>query len=183
MKYLWACKKIRRVKMGVIKECKFFSCSRRFKSSKRNNRYCYSHSKLGKDRRRTLRAQTDPVFGKQYSKEHKKRHRFKLATIPGYRQRLNIRSREGNTRVKIEVLSFYGPDKKLQCSWDGCEITDIDMLSLDHINNDRTKNSPSGTLIYKKLRMEGFPIGFQTLCLNHNIKKEILRKRALRCAV
>jgi len=40
--------------------------------------------------------------------------------------------------LKLEVLSHYGHGK-LQCAWPGCNVVDVDMLSLDHINNDGGK--------------------------------------------
>ncbi len=88
--------------------------------------------------------------------------------------------------LKIETLSHYGPQGKLQCNWPGCMVCDVDMLSLDHINNDgaddRRKNDRGGggIVTYQRLRKAGFPDGFQTLCHNHQWKKELLRRRAAR---
>jgi hypothetical protein len=88
------------------------------------------------------------------------------------------------SEIKIEVLSYYGKNKKLQCCWPGCEIDDIDLLTLDHINDDgyldkgSTGRKRGGHGLYRRLRRIGFPSGFQTLCANHQLKKEILRRRA-----
>jgi hypothetical protein len=85
--------------------------------------------------------------------------------------------------TKTDVLAHYGPQGKMQCSWDGCEINDIDMLVLDHIEDDGAKerrnapNSGKGHELYRKLRNENYPAGYQTLCCNHNHKKELLRVR------
>lgn len=89
-----------------------------------------------------------------------------------------------NERVKKEVLSHYGRDGKMQCAWhDGCEITDPDMLSIDHIDNSggqhRKAGQQGGRNLYVKLKNDGFPPGYQTLCHNHQWKKEIARKRSL----
>jgi hypothetical protein len=83
---------------------------------------------------------------------------------------------------KVEVLTHYGPEHKLQCSWLRCDVTDIDMLSLDHINNDgaedRRKNAgASGDALYRQAARDGLPKGFQTLCFNHQMKKERLLHR------
>jgi hypothetical protein len=86
-------------------------------------------------------------------------------------------------RLKIEVLSHYGPDGKLQCAWPDCTVTDVDMLSLDHINNDGAQDRKSGTRggggnkTYCRVRKQGFPDGFQTLCHNHQWKKELMLRR------
>ena len=88
-------------------------------------------------------------------------------------------------RRKIEVLSHYGKGGLLQCSWEGCFVTDVDMLELDHVNNDgaeeRRKTGKGTQRFYARLRKNGFPEGYPTLCCNHNRKKEILRRRAGCC--
>ena len=83
---------------------------------------------------------------------------------------------------KVEVLTHYGPEHKLQCCWKECTVADIDMLSLDHVNNDgaedrRNSAGGSGDALYRKVEREGFPTGFQTLCFNHQMKKERLLRR------
>lgn len=81
---------------------------------------------------------------------------------------------------KMRVLSHYGKDGKAQCCWEGCEVTDLDMLSLDHMNNDGAKDRKirgSGQMLYFSMEKEGLPEGFQTLCHNHQWKKEIVRRR------
>jgi hypothetical protein len=69
----------------------------------------------------------------------------------------------------------------LGCCWEGCSIVDPDMLTLDHINNDgnvtRKGSYKGGVSFYAKVKRDGFPEGFQTLCHNHQWKKEILRRR------
>ena len=89
-------------------------------------------------------------------------------------------------RVKIEVLSHYGPEGKLQCAWPECSVNDIDMLSLDHVQNDGAADRKSedrgggGNTTYRRVRKAGFPGGFQTLCHNHQWKKELIRRREAR---
>jgi hypothetical protein len=56
------------------------------------------------------------------------------------------------------------------------------MLTLDHIANNGAEDRKAGRLggnMYAYLRKAGYPDGHQTLCMNHQIKKEILRKRRL----
>jgi hypothetical protein len=89
--------------------------------------------------------------------------------------------RINDPEIKTEVLTHYGKDGCLLCCWPDCEISDLDMLSLDHINNngkeERDRGLRGGCEGYKRLMRENFPPGFQTLCFNHQFKKEFLRKR------
>lgn len=96
----------------------------------------------------------------------------------------NKKSRVGNAQIKTECLTHYGPDGILQCTAVGCEVTDLDMLTLDHVNNDGAKDrregrNSTGVALYYKLKREGYPLGFATLCCNHQGKKELLRRRLL----
>ena len=94
----------------------------------------------------------------------------------------NEKNKEYRKRLKLETLTRYGPSGQLCCSWADCHVSDIDMLSLDHINNDgarqrrEAKGSGDGAHLYSKLKTSGYPDGYQTLCLNHQFKKELLRK-------
>jgi|SRR5208282_1898576 len=95
------------------------------------------------------------------------------------KERISLWSAEDRLNDKIACLSHYGKDGKLQCCWPGCPENDIDVLTIDHINNDghHRKGGISGHQLYKKLVKSNFPEGFQTLCANHQLKKELLRRR------
>jgi hypothetical protein len=84
-----------------------------------------------------------------------------------------------NKALKEKVLTHYGHDGALECCWLSCTVRDIDMLTLDHIKNDGAIHRKEIGLssIYRWVKKHGFPEGFQTLCMNHQLKKEILRKR------
>jgi hypothetical protein len=125
----------------------------------------------------------DPAEQKKYTEEHRKeanaRARKWREENP---ERAKKVQREYQMRVKIDVLSHYGSNGKLQCCWPGCEVTDIDILTLDHVNNDgaedRKGHGKGGAYFYSRVRKNLYPEGFQTLCANHQLKKEILRRRA-----
>jgi len=101
------------------------------------------------------------------------------------RNRLNDLRSQRRQELKIEVLTHYGPKSTLKCSWFGCDVVDIDMLTLDHINNDGWEEKPGsaraagGVQMYSALKNEGYPAGFQTLCHNHQWKKEMENRRIL----
>ena len=68
-------------------------------------------------------------------------------------------------------------------------MSDIDMLSLDHIKDDGAEHrrkvkgnriSFAGKEIYHWAIENNFPEGFQTLCMNHQTKKQRMKTRAER---
>lgn len=83
-------------------------------------------------------------------------------------------------KLKKEVFEAYGG----KCAWPGCNTSDIDMLTIDHVNNDgqkeRMRGFTSGDAIYRRAKKENFPSRYQCLCANHNLKKQIERVRAKR---
>jgi hypothetical protein len=85
--------------------------------------------------------------------------------------------------LKIRVLTHYGKGKQLKCSYHGCQVTDPDLLSLDHKNGvtkaDRQESGRrrAGSSLHKWVEARGYPKGFATLCYNHQMKKELLLRR------
>ena len=81
--------------------------------------------------------------------------------------------------IKLLVLEHYSNGIPY-CKH--CGQTDIDVLCLDHVNNDgaeqrRKFGGWSGTGFYRWLTRNNFPLGYQVLCANCNLKKEIERRR------
>ena len=92
--------------------------------------------------------------GKRHlSPHHKSQLRYRKSTAPLRLQR------------KKQVLIHYGGGK-LACVW--CGFNDIRALSLDRIagRKDKKGDKRTGEYLYKRLIDEGFPPGYQTLCLN-----------------
>jgi hypothetical protein len=117
-------------------------------------------------------------------------HRACLLCKRRENKRWNVLRVINNNSRKLRVLTHYGPRHHLKCCWKGCPIADIDMLSLDHINNDGAKHREKltngknkrhgggGRSAYRDVEKRGFPPGFQTLCFNHQMKKQfMLRKK------
>ncbi len=99
-----------------------------------------------------------------------------------HRDKNYLVNRKQSERRKLRVLSHYGKGGKPQCRWRRCTVSDPDMLSIDHVENDGAAARKSGyegcgSGLYRKIEREGFPEGFQTLCHNHQWKKEILRRK------
>ncbi len=66
--------------------------------------------------------------------------------------------------IKVEVLTHYGDGK---CACIKCGFSDIRALSIDHISGNGSYHTKSirGNL-YRWLQKEGYPDGYQTLCMN-----------------
>ena len=75
--------------------------------------------------------------------------------------------------LKEKVLAHYGK----ACNWPDCDVSDFDLLTVDHINNDGSKDRAPG--ICRRVIKADFPDTFQVLCWNHQWKKRMisLRKR------
>lgn len=83
-------------------------------------------------------------------------------------------TRRVNQSRKIKVLNYYCLTDKLQCN--KCGFKDTRALCLDHINNDgfrQRKIGITGTAMYLWVIKNNFPKGFQVLCANCNLIKEI----------
>ena len=76
-------------------------------------------------------------------------------------------------KLKFEVMSFYSKGK-MECNCKYCKITDIDMLSIDHIGGRKNADHEEGLSsdeMYRWLRKTGYPSDFQILCMNCNSGK------------
>lgn len=75
-------------------------------------------------------------------------------------------------KTKIHVIDYYGGKCNI------CGIMEIDMLTIDHINDDgaaHRKNSEAKT-IYNWLNKNNFPDGYQVLCYNCNCTKNYTKE-------
>jgi hypothetical protein len=123
----------------------------------------YRSSEKGKKTRRAY----DLKYNAEYKRKHRKDKRG------GKIDRLHDHNYQ--QKIKKIVLSFYGKGKTALCKWRGCTINDLDMLSLDHINDDGAKHRKLVHYhLYKWVMAHKFPPGFQTLCHNHQWKKRML---------
>ena len=73
-----------------------------------------------------------------------------------------------NRKLKAAAYAAYGG---FRCAC--CGETEEAFLSLDHINNDGAnhRRNVDRRKIYKWLAQEGYPPGFQVLCMNCNFGK------------
>jgi hypothetical protein len=120
----------------------------------------------------------DPVARRKYDRERP--HRYNKETQKTYEQLASTRIARRNARevLKKEVLAHYSFNPIPRCVWPECDIVDLDMLTLDHVNGGGTEHRRAGgcnfgVILYRKLRRAGYPVGYQTLCFNHQWKKQL----------
>ena len=118
---------------------------------------------------------------KRYATRHP--DRIKTWRLAGS-EKLKAYNKQKRENLRIETFTRYGPNGILKCSWDGCFVSDMDMLVLDHVDDNGAEErkalggkNAKGWNFYQYLKSLGFPEGYQTLCCNHNHKKELLRIR------
>ena len=120
-------------------------------------------------------------YNHQYYADHKEEARAKQKQYrQDHKEEILPRQRRNHTKLalcrKREVLTHYGQDK-LKCLH--CGIDDIDVLCIDHVNSDgkeHRKTVPGGFYLYRWLKKNNFPEGYQTLCANCNLKKSIQKR-------
>jgi len=142
-----------------------------------------------KNRERILkRVSRYRVFNREKIRTSQKQYRIKNAdrlkhyfSSPKMRAKGRIYRTRWNAKAKLLVLSKYGVHGRAQCVQ--CGITDIDVLTIDHMNGGGRKHRESvcayssTSALYRWFIRNKFPIGFQTLCANCNLKKEIELRR------
>ena len=131
-----------------------------------------------KDRKKRERQRGDPEKYRAAQRRHYLRNReqrLAYSKTPEARER----QRASRQALKKKVLAHYGPGGRLNCCWPECVIDDVDMLTLDHVNNDGAAHRKEiKSRIYNWIVKNNYPDGFQTLCGNHQMKKEFLGRYA-----
>lgn len=78
--------------------------------------------------------------------------------------------REYRRLLKLEILNYYS-NNTMSCKF--CGFSDIRALTIDHIHGGGSKhNKEIGGNLYRWLKKNNFPDGFQVLCGNCNHSKE-----------
>lgn len=92
--------------------------------------------------------------------------------LAAFRRKEADKSHRLNLILRAEVFAAYGGNR---CAC--CGETEPMFLTIDHVENDGAKmrregvHSRGGTQFYQWLRKNGFPPGFQVLCMNCNLGK------------
>jgi len=85
------------------------------------------------------------------------------------REKIRAKDYSRHLILKVEVIRHYAPS--LSCQ--RCGFDDIRALSIDHIDGGGRRHgraigigSGSGHHLYRWLKKNGYPLGFQVLCMN-----------------
>lgn len=116
-------------------------------------------------------------------REHYARRRERIKADPIARARRNEIARLGAFRLRKLALSRYG--EICQC----CGEHRNEFLAIDHLNGcskELRKIQGGGTSLYRWLKRNGFPDGYQVLCHNCNMAKGLYglcphKKETSRC--
>lgn len=104
----------------------------------------------------------------QYNREYHRTHREEQ------NKRGKAYLRRYNRLCKHKVMAHYSEASEPQCA--RCGIADLDVLCIDHINGggkQHRKEVGHGILFYRWLVKNDYPLGYQVLCFNCNMKKRI----------
>lgn len=105
------------------------------------------------------------------------RNTYQLKWHTEHKDSLRKQQKRYRWRVKVETLTHYAIDSKPKCIV--CGESDIQVLTIDHINGEGSShrkrlNRHGGWEFYVWLRKQGYPVGYQVLCMNCNWKKRCL---------
>ena len=127
---------------------------------------------------------------REYRLAYYKTHQAELAVKQKQKYQKDLaksrrKSRESATRdrgrLRYDVLCHYSNDGKPVCV--KCGFSDMRALSLDHIKGNKERKrirTMGGVIFYRKLRQQGFPEGYQTLCMNCQFIKRVENKECAR---
>lgn len=106
----------------------------------------------------------------------REKDRRRYHTVPGAKEKSNIKSKARYHRLKQLVIAAYGGPR---CAC--CGVHHEEFLTIDHVNNDGKEHrsllsggDPDGNLhgntgrLFAWLRSHNYPEGFQILCYNCN---------------
>lgn len=119
----------------------------------------------------------------EHSKVYRQTHKEEIARYyEEHREEHKENLRIWAQKIRLEILQKYSGEYP-KCAH--CGTDDLEVLTIDHINNDgaehrRSIKLPAGTAFYYWLRNNSYPKGFQVLCRNCNYKKLLQHRRDLR---
>ena len=113
-----------------------------------------------------LKAYRDEVNRRQNARRKSAISAMTPRQLSAYRARINADNQKRRDEVRDQVYRAYGG---YRCAC--CGETEPTFLSIDHINNDGSKHKRehrlhTGEQMYRWLVRNGYPAGFQILCMN-----------------
>lgn len=115
-------------------------------------------------------------MGKKSKRQLQTEYHRRWRLIPENQEKQNRQEAKRRWKAKMEVLLAYSSNGVPSCVQ--CGETDVRVLQIDHIiprcvTHPEEKISVGGGL-YKRLKKEGFPSGYQILCANCNHRKRYI---------
>lgn len=149
------------------------------KARERSRKYHQRHAEKRREYARrygAAHAEKRNAYNRQYRTRPGAAEQWREYNRRSYRKFVEKRRKESNARSKIriqknrlEIFEAYG--KMCQC----CRETQVEFLSIDHINNGRgnpAKRFGTGDKLYRWLKKNNFPKdNYQILCLQCNQAK------------
>ena len=111
---------------------------------------------------------------KDYDKKWRERHPDAYKRWrEGHLDERNAYEEQVRVGLRLDALVHYSSSPP-KCAW--CGIDDIDVLCIDHINNDGAQHRQEvggGSALYRWLKTNDYPEGYQVLCWNCNHLKAL----------
>lgn len=154
-----------RIERGICTQCpnQAQSGKTRCPSCLEKSRRCHNTrraSHLARDLCWCGNTRDDPKF----KSCEKCRDKFKLINRPDH----NSKRKTQRDKVRLEVFNHYGN----KCSCPLCKETNIELLTIDHVNNNGAEHrrimGGSGYKIHLWLKRNNYPGGFRLLCWSCN---------------
>lgn len=141
--------------------------------------FCIRRSE--KDGHNTYCKDCSSIIKKQKHREHKLLPPIEYVK---WREKQNAIRKASRTRIKLEVFTHYckgTPKCANPFHLHSEDITDLDLLTLDHINGDGYKERKEldglvekGAAFYRYIKKQDYPPKYQILCWNCQAKKKIV---------
>lgn len=175
-RYYQRCKKDPTFRKKNKERCKAWRAKQDKKVLKQKAKQAYEKKK--EQRKQEMREyyqehkETMNKQAKQWRKDHKEYlHQYDKNRQPIKR----IHDRTLYLNKKIQCIFVY-TNGKMKCSYNGCDIDDVDLLTIDHIEGGGRKQLrdlkiTGGKQFYTWLIRNNFPDGYRVLCFNHNFKE------------
>jgi len=129
---------------------------------------CIAHSEVSRKRQRQTKVAQRNAGLCRYGSCRQPLHEGDKTYCALHAVEVRRRTREEQRRLKREVLTHYGG-----CRCACCGESEIQFLSIDHIHGGGTQHRKQigRRSMYAWLKKQGYPDGFQVLCMNCNFAK------------
>lgn len=102
-----------------------------------------------------------------------KKERLLSRELDKTRTKRQLNGIRNDAKLKFETMLKYSVNGEIKCSCPNCNVNDIDILCIDHIDNNgaehrKKEELKGGKDMYRWLKRNNYPTGFRILCNNCN---------------